>query len=242
MFASSSKYADDFRAVLERVKAAGGLTSDIPAFAAGGEHGGGWMMAGEKGPELVATGAARVFDAKTTAAIMAGANADLSPKMMAKIVKQPRRGAGYRARASDAVGMAALIAWRGGRGPEINPSPACRRSGSAILADLAARAAIKGREKVAAVAAAGADRRVARRRKMQLTPQRLPRRLPNLVTRRSTRATRISALRMPPIAAHRAPRLASIGTTRRRLLARIRTRAAGGGIALRPRTRFGDDQ
>jgi len=92
MFASSKSYADDFRSVLERVKAAGGLTSDIPFFAAGGDHAGGWMVAGENGPELIASGAARVYDAKTTAAIMSAANADLSPKLLAGIVRSFGQG------------------------------------------------------------------------------------------------------------------------------------------------------
>lgn len=121
MFASTKGYADDFRAVLERVKAAGGLTSDIPFFAKGGEHAGGWMVAGEQGAELIASGPARVFDAETTAAIMAAANADLSPAMMAKIVKSLGEGPDTELAHLMPEEIADLTAMRGGRPPLLNP-------------------------------------------------------------------------------------------------------------------------
>ncbi|WP_312488342.1 DUF4214 domain-containing protein [Massilia timonae] len=38
----------------------------IPGFAAGGDHEGGWRIVGENGPELEATGAARIFNASQT--------------------------------------------------------------------------------------------------------------------------------------------------------------------------------
>lgn len=38
----------------------------IPGFAAGGNHGGGWRIVGENGPELEATGPARIFNAGQT--------------------------------------------------------------------------------------------------------------------------------------------------------------------------------
>lgn len=43
----------------------------FPAFAAGGDHGGGWRIVGENGPELEATGPSRIFNASQTQAMMA---------------------------------------------------------------------------------------------------------------------------------------------------------------------------
>ena len=42
----------------------------IPGFAAGGAHAGGWRIVGESGPELEATGAARIFNAGQTQDMM----------------------------------------------------------------------------------------------------------------------------------------------------------------------------
>jgi len=47
----------------------------IPGFAAGGDHIGGWRIVGENGPELEATGAARIFNAGQTRDLMAGMRA-----------------------------------------------------------------------------------------------------------------------------------------------------------------------
>ena len=47
-----------------------GLT--IPAFAAGGMHGGGLRLVGENGPELEATGPSRIYNAQQTAAMLGG--------------------------------------------------------------------------------------------------------------------------------------------------------------------------
>ncbi|WP_374357442.1 hypothetical protein, partial [Chitinimonas sp.] len=44
----------------------------IPGFASGGDHAGGIAQVGEHGPELIATGAARVFTAQQTRQILAG--------------------------------------------------------------------------------------------------------------------------------------------------------------------------
>lgn len=44
----------------------------VPGFAAGGDFAGGWRIVGERGPELEATGPARIFDAGTTARIFSG--------------------------------------------------------------------------------------------------------------------------------------------------------------------------
>jgi hypothetical protein len=41
----------------------------IPGFAAGGDHAGGWRLVGEDGPELEATGPARIFNASQTSAL-----------------------------------------------------------------------------------------------------------------------------------------------------------------------------
>ena len=46
-------------------------TKRIPGFAAGGDHVGGWRIVGENGPELEATGAARIFNTHQTRALMA---------------------------------------------------------------------------------------------------------------------------------------------------------------------------
>ncbi|MBD8540941.1 DUF4214 domain-containing protein [Oxalobacteraceae sp. CFBP 8761] len=42
----------------------------VPGYAAGGDHGGGWRIVGENGPELEATGAARIFNASQTRDLM----------------------------------------------------------------------------------------------------------------------------------------------------------------------------
>jgi len=43
-----------------------------PGFAAGGDHTGGWRIVGERGPELEATGPARIFNADQTARMLSG--------------------------------------------------------------------------------------------------------------------------------------------------------------------------
>jgi ubiquinone biosynthesis protein UbiJ len=42
----------------------------IPGFASGGDFGGGWRIVGENGPELEATGPARIFNAQQTSSLM----------------------------------------------------------------------------------------------------------------------------------------------------------------------------
>lgn len=44
----------------------------VPRFAAGGDFGGGWRLVGENGPELEATGSARIFNVAQTRSILAG--------------------------------------------------------------------------------------------------------------------------------------------------------------------------
>lgn len=42
----------------------------VPGYAAGGDHAGGWRLVGENGPELEATGAARIFNTSQTQGMM----------------------------------------------------------------------------------------------------------------------------------------------------------------------------
>lgn len=53
-----------------------GERAGIPGFAAGGDFAGGWRVVGERGRELEATGAARIFSADQTARILSGEPAD----------------------------------------------------------------------------------------------------------------------------------------------------------------------
>ena len=46
----------------------------IPKFAAGGDHMGGWRVVGENGPEVEATGPARIFNATQTANMLRGSD------------------------------------------------------------------------------------------------------------------------------------------------------------------------
>ena len=59
----------------------------VPGFAMGGDFGGGWRIVGERGPELEATGAARIFDAQDTARIFSsrGGNEQLMRELLAEI-------------------------------------------------------------------------------------------------------------------------------------------------------------
>lgn len=50
----------------------GAVFFGVPGFAAGGDHAGGLRLVGEKGPELEATGPARIFNASQTAQILRG--------------------------------------------------------------------------------------------------------------------------------------------------------------------------
>jgi len=50
----------------------GGGGGSVPGLATGGMHAGGWRVVGERGPELEATGAARIFNAADTARILGG--------------------------------------------------------------------------------------------------------------------------------------------------------------------------
>jgi len=63
---------------------AGAITKDaksngeIPGFATGGDHLGGWRIVGENGPELEATGPSRIFNANQTAQMLKGGGGDSS--------------------------------------------------------------------------------------------------------------------------------------------------------------------
>jgi hypothetical protein len=70
-FGSTQAYADLFAEVIALSKKFGDL-GDVPGFAAGGDHAGGWRLVGEFGPELEATGASRIFNKDQTAEILRG--------------------------------------------------------------------------------------------------------------------------------------------------------------------------
>jgi hypothetical protein len=53
-----------------------GESIKVPGFAAGGSFGGGLRMVGENGPELEVTGPSRIYDARTTAAMLNGGGSD----------------------------------------------------------------------------------------------------------------------------------------------------------------------
>jgi len=59
----------------------------IPGYATGGDHSGGWRIVGENGPELEATGPARIFNANQTRDLMArlGSPVDNSSALAAEV-------------------------------------------------------------------------------------------------------------------------------------------------------------
>lgn len=69
IYATGNTNAAGLRAVIAAITG-----KPIPAFAMGGSFAGGWRLVGERGPELEATGPARIFNAGQTQAILAGAN------------------------------------------------------------------------------------------------------------------------------------------------------------------------
>ncbi|MAD43590.1 MAG: hypothetical protein CMH98_01175 [Oceanospirillaceae bacterium] len=59
---------------------------NLPAFATGGDHLGGWRIVGERGPELEATGPSRIFNAIDTQRILSGGrSAGTDPALLALI-------------------------------------------------------------------------------------------------------------------------------------------------------------
>lgn len=71
VYATGATTADGLRAVIAAING-----DPIPKFATGGSFAGGWRIVGENGPELEATGPARIFNAGQTQAIFAGQGAD----------------------------------------------------------------------------------------------------------------------------------------------------------------------
>ena len=65
--AGKDRTADGLYAVIAAIRG-----QSIPAFATGGMHSGGWRLVGEHGPELEATGPARIYNAAETARMMQG--------------------------------------------------------------------------------------------------------------------------------------------------------------------------
>lgn len=66
------------------------LGLQIPAFASGGMHSGGLRLVGENGPELEATGPSRIYNARQTAQMMGGDNAEMVQIMLA--LREEMRG------------------------------------------------------------------------------------------------------------------------------------------------------
>jgi hypothetical protein len=58
-----------------------------PGFAAGGDHAGGWRVVGERGPELEATGPARIWSFDETQRLLGGDGAALADAMAALAAK-----------------------------------------------------------------------------------------------------------------------------------------------------------
>jgi hypothetical protein len=58
----------------------------IPMFAQGGYHSGGWMLAGEQGPELINTGPARIYNASDTRVMLEGKGAVVELQALRKSV------------------------------------------------------------------------------------------------------------------------------------------------------------
>ena len=60
-----------YEAIAQSFKESKEYKGKIPGYAAGGDHTGGWRIVGENGPELEATGPARIFNAGQTRDLMA---------------------------------------------------------------------------------------------------------------------------------------------------------------------------
>lgn len=59
----------------------GVILGDVPAFATGGSHAGGLRLVGEQGVELEATGPSRIYSARQTQALLAGAGSDVADQI-----------------------------------------------------------------------------------------------------------------------------------------------------------------
>lgn len=80
----------------------------VPAFAAGGMFAGGVALVGEQGPELVATGPARIYNASQTQAMLSGAGGD-SGALLAEL--QALRAEVASLRADSQAGDAAIASY-----------------------------------------------------------------------------------------------------------------------------------
>ena len=60
---------------------------NLPAFATGGDHLGGWRIVGERGPELEATGPSRIFNAMDTQRILSGSNSAGSDPALLRLIE-----------------------------------------------------------------------------------------------------------------------------------------------------------
>jgi hypothetical protein len=72
------------------IKSSSEYKAKIPGFALGGDHGGGWRIVGENGPELEATGPARIFNAQQTSGMlnrMTGSSGDSTALFTAALAK-----------------------------------------------------------------------------------------------------------------------------------------------------------
>ena len=76
-----------YDAIAQSFKESNEYKGKIPGYAAGGDHTGGWRIVGENGPELEATGPARIFNAGQTRDLMArlGSPADNSAALTAEV-------------------------------------------------------------------------------------------------------------------------------------------------------------
>lgn len=67
---SQTEYLRDLAAIQLGADRAARVQEGMPAFAAGGTHGGGWRMVGEAGPELEYTGPSRIYNANQTGSML----------------------------------------------------------------------------------------------------------------------------------------------------------------------------
>lgn len=72
LLAAQSAFKDAKKGDNQAAKELEKILSNIPGFATGGDHLGGLRIVGERGPELEATGPARIFNASQTRAMLSG--------------------------------------------------------------------------------------------------------------------------------------------------------------------------
>ncbi len=83
-----------YDAIAQSFKESSEYKGKIPGYAAGGDHAGGWRIVGENGPELEATGPARIFNASQTRDLMArlAAPTDNSVALAAEVRQLRKEG------------------------------------------------------------------------------------------------------------------------------------------------------